>query len=162
MKFLGIDPGIERTGFGIIDIHGSQQSLVEYGVIRTSQQWSIPQRLQALHTDLHALLQRHEHTIACVGVEELFFSKNAKTAIIVGEARGVILFTLQSFGLTIEEVKPVQVKQAVTGSGRGDKREVQKMIQLLFHLDSVPTPDDAADAIAIAWTIAARAVHCYK
>ncbi|MBI2410523.1 MAG: crossover junction endodeoxyribonuclease RuvC [Candidatus Kerfeldbacteria bacterium] len=155
MKFLGIDPGIEITGFGIVDIDRAHHRLLEYGVLRTPRTLTLPERLEMLHTDLSELLSRHQD-IVCVGVEELFFAKNAKTAFVVGQARGVILFTLQQSGCTIEEVKPVEVKSAIVGSGHADKKAVQRMIQLRFQLTAPPQPDDAADAIAIALTAAAR------
>lgn len=154
-RFLGIDPGIAITGFAVIEVGGGEQRIVEYGVITTKKELSLPERLVELQRDLQQLLERHEN-IAAVGVEELFFSKNAKTAFMVGQARGVILFTLSSRGITIEELTPGEVKQAITGSGSAQKIDVQRTIQLLFSLPTLPQPDDAADAIAIASTIAAR------
>lgn len=155
MKFLGIDPGIEITGFGIVDVERADHRLLEYGVLRTPRTLTLPERLQMLHDDLAQLLSRHADIVR-VGVEELFFAKNAKTAFVVGQARGVILFTLQQSGCTIEEVKPVEVKSSIVGSGNADKKAVQRMIQLRFQLAQPPQPDDAADAIAIALTVAAR------
>jgi crossover junction endodeoxyribonuclease RuvC len=102
-----------------------------------------------------SILDRHPD-IALAGVEELFFAKNTKTAMMVGQARGVILFTLGSRGIRIEEVKPVEVKAAVAGNGRADKKEMQRIVQLTFHLSAPPQPDDAADAIAIALSVAPR------
>ncbi len=153
MKCLGIDPGIEITGFGILEANGSSQQLIEYGVIRTSKDDSTPDRLLQLHTDLMQVLQKHPD-IAVAGVEELFFAKNAKSAFQVGQARGVILLTLEMHHILIREVKPVEVKAAIVGSGNADKKEVQKMVQLTFNLDTPPQPDDAADAIAIALCMA--------
>lgn len=153
MKILGIDPGIEITGFGIINVQGVKQELVEYGVIRTSKDDDLPTRLKILQQDLSELLQRHKDVHAA-GVEELFFAKNAKTAFQVGQARGVILLCLAACGLEIKEVKPVEVKAAVAGYGNAGKKEVQKMVQLNFNLDKPPHPDDAADAIAVAMTTA--------
>lgn len=149
MKILGIDPGIEITGFGIIECQNATERLLQCGVIRTPRTITLPERLVALQNDLSSLLQQHTNIVTC-GVEELFFAKNAKTAFVVGQARGVILFTLQRAGVTIVEIKPTRVKSIVTGSGRADKKAVQKIIMMRFHLTSAPQPDDAADAIAIA------------
>ncbi|OGY86207.1 MAG: crossover junction endodeoxyribonuclease RuvC [Candidatus Kerfeldbacteria bacterium RIFOXYA2_FULL_38_24] len=154
MKILGIDPGIETIGFAIIENQSAGQSLLECGVIKTSSQDLVAKRLQDIHQDLTQILKRHQD-IVLAGVEELFFAKNTKTACNVWQARGLILFTLQEFGLTIKDIKPNEVKMAVTGSGRADKKEMQKMIQLRFGLDQPPQPDDAADAAAIAITAAA-------
>lgn len=155
MKCLGIDPGFDRMGYGLIEVERGSVQLVEYGVIRTSSELSLPLRLKQIGTDLLTVLLRHRD-IELVGVEELFFAKNRKTAMQVSEARGVILFTLAQQGLRIEEVKPVQVKMAVTGSGIASKYEVGRMVQLTCGLVSPPEPDDAADAIAIAIAVAPR------
>lgn len=153
MKVLGIDPGVERLGFGVIVVEQGRQHLVEYGVITTPRDQTLPQRLCMIQEDLQAILRKHPD-IERVGVEELFFAKNAKTAFMVGQARGVILLTLAQAGLRPVEVKPVEVKMALTGSGRADKKAMQKMIQLSFQLHTPPEPDDAADAIAVAITAA--------
>ena len=147
MLFLGVDPGVQLTGVAIIDVTGTKQTLVEYGVIRTKTGVLIEQRLCQLHDDLATMIRRHEGIVAA-GVEELFFAKNVKTALNVAHARGVILFTLRSLGVTIHHVKPAEVKAALTGNGNADKQEVQRMVQLQFGLQS-PQPD-IADAIAIA------------
>ncbi len=154
MLFLGIDPGVQLTGVAIIDVEGTTHTLVEYGVIRTETGLPLEQRLRTLHDDLLDMVRRHSGVVAA-GVEELFFAKNVKTALSVGHARGVILFTLASLGVTIHHVKPVEVKAALTGNGTADKQEIQRMVQLQFGLVSMPQPDDAADAIAIALTTAA-------
>jgi len=155
MIVLGIDPGIETTGFAVLRVVGAERELVEYGVIRTSSTLAVPERLAIIHTDIQGILDRYAD-IEIAGVEELFFAKNVTSAFKVGQARGVILFTLHAAGVTIEEVKPVEVKAEVTGNGGADKQAVQRMIQFEFGLDSPPTPDDAADAIAIALCTALR------
>lgn len=155
MKFLGVDPGVEITGFAVIEVSGSTQELLQCGVIRTPKNLPLPERLEMIYTNLTELLQQYSD-IVLAGVEELFFAKNAKTAFHVGQARGVILFTLQQQGITIEEVKPVEVKSAVVGRGNADKKEVQRMIQLIFSLAEPPQPDDAADAVAVALMVAGR------
>lgn len=154
MRVLGIDPGVEITGFGLVDVDGNSQTLVECGVIRTPVGEPLPQRLNLLAQDLSSLLDSFG-ALDLVGVEELFFSKNAKTAFMVGQARGVILYTVAAAGFTIQEVKPVEVKSVVVGSGNAGKKEVQRMVQMLFGLDAPPEPDDAADAAAIALAAAA-------
>jgi crossover junction endodeoxyribonuclease RuvC len=158
MKFLGIDPGLERMGYGVIDQANGTVQLLEYGVLRTPVGVSTAERLCELQKDLLSVLERHADAV-CVGVEELFFAKNAKTAMMVSEARGVILFTVASRGIRIEEIKPVEVKAAIVGSGRATKEEIQRMIQLTFRLEAPPQPDDAADAIAIALAVAPRFIH---
>lgn len=155
MKVLGIDPGIEITGFAVIETNGATQVLLHCGVIRTSKELTTSERLCIIQEDLQSILSQHTE-IECVGVEELFFSKNAKTAFVVGQARGVILLTLEQAKIPLVEVKPVEVKSAIVGTGNAGKKEVQRMVQLLFHLDAPPQPDDAADAAAIALTAAAR------
>lgn len=154
MRVLGIDPGIDRMGFGLIEVGPGRPVLVECGVVRTNRESSTAERLMELRTDLVGLLQRFG-PIEVAGVEELFFAKNVTTAFLVGQARGVILLCLAEQHLPIVEVKPVEVKQAMTGSGNADKREIQKMVQLNFGLAAPPQPDDAADAVAVAVTAAA-------
>lgn len=153
MNVLGIDPGIEITGFGLIETTGVSEQLMHCGIIRTPRNMPLPERLVTLHHDLSQLLAQHPDITAC-GVEELFFAKNAKTAFAVGQARGVILFTLQRAGVTIIEIKPTHVKHIVTGVGNADKKAIQKMIMLRFHLSVPPQPDDAADAVAVAVAVA--------
>lgn len=154
MKAIGIDPGVEITGFAVIEEQGAERTLLECGVIRTQPNTPLPERLVQIQADLLSILKRHTDA-EIVGIEELFFSKNAKTAFMVGQSRGVILFTVESMQFTIQEVKPQQVKMAVVGSGSAKKYEVQRMIQHIFALDSIPQPDDAADAAAVALAAAA-------
>lgn len=156
MITLGIDPGIELTGFGFVETSEGQQQLRECGVIRTPSTHSLEDRLMMIHQDLSQLIGKYDHIESC-GVEELFFAKNVKTAASVWQARGVILFTLAQFGITIHHIKPLEVKSIVVGTATAKKAEVQKMVQLLFKLPEPPQPDDAADAVAIA--IAAASIH---
>ncbi|PIW36710.1 MAG: crossover junction endodeoxyribonuclease RuvC [Candidatus Kerfeldbacteria bacterium CG15_BIG_FIL_POST_REV_8_21_14_020_45_12] len=156
MRVLGIDPGIDLMGFGLIEIGPGRPELIECGVVRTSRELSTAERLAELYTDLSALLIKFGK-IDVAGVEELFFAKNVTTAFLVGQARGVILLCLAESKLPIIEIKPVEVKQAMTGSGNADKKEVQKMVQLNFGLSEPPQPDDAADAVAVA--VAAGAMY---
>ena len=148
MRVLGVDPGTAITGYGIVEGEGDELSLVAYGVITTPSHLPLPQRLQQIYRELRALIAEWQPESAAV--EELFFSKNVRTALAVGQARGVALLALTDAGLPIQEYKPVQVKQAVAGYGGAPKEQVQGMVQLLLGLDEIPRPDDAADALAVA------------
>jgi len=148
LRVLGVDPGTAITGYGIVEGEGGELSLVAYGVITTPPHLPLPQRLQQIYRELRALIAEWQPESAAV--EELFFSKNVRTALAVGQARGVTLLALTDAGLPIQEYKPVQVKQAVAGYGGAPKAQVQGMVQLLLGLDEIPRPDDAADALAVA------------
>jgi crossover junction endodeoxyribonuclease RuvC len=149
MAVIGIDPGTAITGFGIIEEspEGSIKAL-EYGVIRTEAKLKPEERLVSIFQQLNEVVSRH--VIESAAVERLFFQKNAKTALSVGEARGVILLALTQKGIPLYEYNPVDIKQAVTGYGRADKPQMQQMVKILLALDEIPRPDDAADALAIA------------
>ena len=148
MLVLGIDPGTAITGYGLVKGEDDELTLVAYGAITTSSDWPLPERLQRIYRELTALIEDRQPT--AVAVEELFFSKNVRTALSVGQARGVALLTAANAGLPIHEYTPLQVKQAIAGYGRATKDQVQQMVRMLLALDSVPQPDDAADAIAVA------------
>jgi crossover junction endodeoxyribonuclease RuvC len=148
MLVLGIDPGTAITGYGLVKGEGDDLTLVAYGAITTSSDWPLPERLQRIYEELTALIEDQQPTV--VAVEELFFSKNVRTALSVGQARGVALLTAANARLPIHEYTPLQVKQAIAGYGRATKDQVQQMVKMLLSLDSVPQPDDAADAIAVA------------
>jgi crossover junction endodeoxyribonuclease RuvC len=148
MLVLGIDPGTAITGYGLVKGEDDDLTLVAYGAITTSSDQPLPERLQRIYEELTALIE--ERQPAAVAVEELFFSKNVRTALSVGQARGVVLLAAANAGLPIHEYTPLQVKQAITGYGRATKDQVQQMVRILLALDSVPQPDDAADAIAVA------------
>jgi crossover junction endodeoxyribonuclease RuvC len=148
MLVLGIDPGTAITGYGLVRGEGDDLTLVAYGAITTSSDWPLPERLQRIYQELAALIEDQQPTAAAV--EELFFSKNVRTALSVGQARGVALLAAANAGLSIHEYTPLQVKQAIAGYGRATKDQVQQMVKMLLALDSVPQPDDAADAIAVA------------
>ena len=145
---LGIDPGTAITGWGVVvERQGTLQAL-GFGVIRTPSTEALPARLVTIYDELSTLLQHHQPD--AVAVEELFFSKNARTALSVGHARGVVLLTVAQQQTPLFHYKPSQVKQAVTGYGAADKRQIQEMVRLLLDLDTIPQPDDAADALAVA------------
>lgn len=147
MLVLGIDPGLATTGYGFVEGDGQALEAVAYGVLRTPAKTPIAERLVILHDALTALLDRYNPDV--VAMEELFFSTNARTAMVVGEARGVLLLTVAQAGLAICEYTPLQIKQAITGYGQADKRQVQEMVRLLLSLNEIPRPDDAADGLAV-------------
>ncbi len=148
MIILGVDPGTAITGYGIIQSDGSELGLIDYGAITTPADWPLPRRLVYIYRELGALIERHHLTHAVV--EKLFFSKNVRTALSVGQARGVALLAIAQARIEIQEYTPLEIKQAVVGYGRADKHQIQQMVRMLLQLDSVPQPDDAADALAIA------------
>ena len=148
MLVLGIDPGTAITGYGLVREDGTELNLVDCGVIATPSSQALPERLQTIYQGLSQVIR--EHMPDAAAVEELFFSRNVRTALSVGHARGVTLLALADAGLPIYEYKPLEVKQAVAGYGGADKQQVQEMVRMLLHLDRVPQPDDAADAVAVA------------
>lgn len=148
MLVLGIDPGTATTGYGLVREDDAGMALLDCGIISTPASHPLPARLQTIYRELASLISRHRPDSAAV--EELFFSRNVRTALSVGQARGVTLLAIADAGLPIHEYTPQQVKQAITGYGGADKRQVQAMVRLLLNLDLVPEPDDAADAVAVA------------
>lgn len=148
MRALGIDPGTAITGYAIVEEVGSALHLVAIGTVQTPAKTPLPLRLQAIYAGLREVIAAHQPETAAV--EELFFSRNAQTAMVVGHARGVALLALVDAGLPIAEYTPMQVKQAVSGYGGADKHQVQEMVRMLLELPEVPKPDDAADAAAVA------------
>ena len=149
MRILGIDPGVATTGWAIIDFDkDNKPHPVDYGAIITAKELTISQRLEEIYKDLNELIIKFKPGYA--GVETLLFCNNAKTAITVGEARGVVLLTLQQHNIPLKEFTPLQVKDAITGYGKADKRQVQENVKTICELDEIPKPDDAADALAIA------------
>lgn len=148
MRTIGIDPGTAILGWGLVDEQNGQLTPVEHGVLTTAAGTPQPQRLLTLYTGLQALITQFKPDAAAV--EELFFGKNVNTALTVGQARGVILLALAQAGLPIFEYKPASVKQAVSGYGGADKRQMQEMVRITLGLSAIPRPDDAADALAVA------------
>ena len=145
---LGIDPGTAIVGYAVVAARGSELSMIACDVITTPAGRAFPQRLQMIYkrlSEIIAAYQPHE-----AAMEELFFAKNARTAITVGQARGVAMLALANGGLPIAEYTPMQVKQAVTGYGGAKKEQIGEMVRILLRLKAVPRPDDAADAAAIA------------
>lgn len=148
MIILGIDPGIARLGWGVVEEVRGKARMVAYGCLETTKETPHEERLRAVHDELARVIKKYKPTRAAV--EKLFFSKNVKTALTVGEARGVIMLTCAELNIPIVEISPKEVKQALTGYGSADKRQMQRMIQLMLGLKEIPKPDDAADALAIA------------
>jgi len=148
MRVLGIDPGIAITGYGIIDFAGNSFSPVDYGSIRSATEMPQHLRLNKLYNELTDLIIKYRPH--CMAVEELFFNRNVRTAMSVSQARGVILLASAQSDLEVYEYTPLQVKQAVVGRGRADKKQVQYMIKIILNLPAIPRPDDVADALAIA------------
>ncbi len=148
---LGIDPGTATTGFGLVRLEPDGSLVaVKYGVILTPKEASAPARLEMLYNDLSNLLKEYQPETAAV--EKLFFSRNVTTAIAVGQARGVVMLCMQLAGIEPFEYTPNEIKQAVAGYGGAQKKQIQEMVRALLQLDSIPKPDDAADALAIAIT----------
>ena len=150
MRILGIDPGYGIVGFGVLDYENSQYKVVDYGVIETPKEESIPVRLAMIYDAIKELTETYKPDE--VAVEELFYFKNQTTVIPVAEARGIILLAgIHSCG-EIFEYTPLQIKQALTGNGRAEKAQVQYMVKAILGLEKIPKPDDAADALAVAIT----------
>lgn len=149
MLAVGIDPGTASTGYGVVRLkRDGSLELVDFGVIRTSSDEAMPGRLKKLRAELGEIIRSHQPDSAAV--EQLFFQKNVKTAIAVGQARGVALLALGESEIPVHEYSPPQIKQAVAGYGGAGKAQVQKMVQQLLGMAELPTPDDAADALAVA------------
>jgi crossover junction endodeoxyribonuclease RuvC len=148
MRVVGIDPGTATTGYGVIEESAGRLRLIAYGTICTPADMPMPRRLLALHQQLTELLALHMPQTAAV--ESLFFQKNVRTALSVGQARGAALLTLAEGEIPVSEYTPLEVKQAVTGYGGAEKRQVQIMVRTILGLADLPKPDDAADALAVA------------
>lgn len=148
---IGIDPGTATTGYGLVRLERNGDLVaVSYGIISTPKDESASARLEMIYDQLNDLLREHKPETAAV--EKLFFARNVTTGIAVGQARGVVLLALQKAGIESFEYTPKEVKNAVAGYGGADKRQVQEMVRALLGLDSIPKPDDAADALAVAIT----------
>lgn len=152
MRVLGVDPGTGILGFGIIEVAKGKTTLVDGGVIRTPVHEDDAVRLQTIFDELTDIIEHTKPNI--MSVEKLFFARNVTTAMTVAQARGVVLLCGKRAGLSIYEYTPMQIKQAITGYGKADKKQMQEMVRLLLDLPEIPKPDDAADAIAAALTYA--------
>lgn len=145
---MGIDPGIAISGYGLIEAENNDLKVIEYGVIRTKAKTDMSLRLKCIFEGYMKLIEKYNPS--AVAVEELFFNKNAKSIITVGQARGAALLAAALSDINVTEYTPLQVKQSVVGYGRAEKNQVQEMVKLFLKLDSIPKPDDAADALAVA------------
>lgn len=155
MKILGIDPGTAIMGWGLIEYEKGKVIPLKYGCIETESVAPMPQRLAKIYNELSDIIERD-----CpdeVAIEELFYFKNAKTVITVAQARGAAIICAENMGLPVFEYTPLQIKQALTGYGRADKKQMQEMVRITCKLDHCPKPDDAADALAVAITHAQSA-----
>lgn len=148
MIVLGIDPGTATTGYGAVEYVQGKEKLITYGTIRTAPELPMELRLLKIHREFDALL--NELQPDAVAIEELFHHKNAKTVITVAQSRGVLLMTAAARGVELAEYTPLQVKQAVSGYGNAEKKQVQVMVQKILRMEQIARPDDAADALAIA------------
>jgi len=150
MIIMGIDPGTAIVGYGIIDYKSCKYKVLDYGCIYTDKDMPMTKRLLKINENMEMLISMYDPE--WVAVEELFFFKNNKTVISVGQARGVILLSAEKAGKKIAEYTPLQVKMGITGYGKSDKKQVQEMTKIVLGLETIPKPDDAADALAIAVT----------
>ena len=148
MRVLGVDPGSIKSGYGVIEQRGAELAVLDYGVIRTTANAPLAPRLLQISVRLQALIAQWQPQV--LALEDLFFAKNVQSALKLGHARGVILLIAAQAHLEIAEYTPLEVKQAVVGYGRAEKMQVQQMVKVLLRLKELPTPDDAADALAIA------------
>ena len=150
MRILGIDPGYALVGFGVIDFDGNNYYVVDYGVVETTKDENMAMRLNIVYDSIMELIEKYNPD--CMAIEKLFYFKNQKTIVPVAEARGVILLAGINKNLNIFEYTPLQIKQALTGNGRAEKKQIQYMVTSILGLNSIPKPDDAADALAVAIT----------
>jgi crossover junction endodeoxyribonuclease RuvC len=150
MRILGIDPGTGILGFGVIEADSNKAQLVDAGVIRTPAKEDDAVRLQTIYEEISDIIAQSKPTI--MSVEKLYFAQNVTTAMTVSQARGVVLLTGQQAGLEIYEYTPLQIKQALTGYGRAEKKQIQEMVRVILKLKVIPKPDDCADALAAAIT----------
>lgn len=148
MIILGIDPGLAIVGYSVIEYKGSQCRPLEYGAITTDSKALFPDRIKIIYDELLDIIDQYKPED--LAIEELFFNKNVKTAIKVGQARGVQILAAINSGLNIYEYTPLQIKQATVGYGRAEKHQVQEMVKVLLNLKEIPKPDDVADALAVA------------
>ncbi len=148
MRIIGIDPGMAITGYGIVEGNNNGINVVDYGCIKTDSGLEISKRIKIIYNDLRDIIVEFKPEKAVI--EKLYFNKNVKTAIIVGQARGAAILAAANFEIEVIEYTPLEVKQAVTGYGRAGKKQIQQMVKMILNLKSIPKPDDTADALAVA------------
>lgn len=150
MRILGVDPGIGRLGWGVIEVEGQNQKAIAYGCIETSMKITEEKRIQEIFHELQNILIQTKPDV--LAVEELFFSRNVTTAFSVGQARGVVLLAAAEAGIPLASYYPTAVKSAVTGYGKADKAQIGQMVKVILKLESLPKLDDTTDALAVALT----------
>ena len=162
MIILGIDPGLATLGWGVIETNGQKLRLIGYGTVLTEAGMPMPQRLRAIQTGVRNLILQYDPSE--IAFEELFFSRNVTTALLVGAARGAAIIAAVEHTENLYEYTPMQIKQAVTGWGKADKKQIQQMVKLLLSMEEIPKPDDAADGLAVAITHAhtSHSKHMFK
>ncbi len=162
MILLGIDPGLAILGYGVIETDGHRLRLLQYGTVLTEAGTPMPERLKAIQTGVRNLIQLYKPDE--IAFEELFFARNVTTALQVGAARGAAIIAAAEHTDNLYEYTPMQIKQAVTGYGKADKKQIQQMVKLLLNMEDIPKPDDAADGLAVAITHAhtSHSKHLFK
>lgn len=150
MRVLGVDPGIARTGWGVIEVQNSEFRVQNYGCIETNSKTEVSKRLEEIYTEILMLIKKYSPDE--MAIEELFFNTNAKTAFVVGQARGVVILAAGQKNIPLTIYTPLQVKIAVTGYGRAEKNQIGKMVKTILSLSEIPKPDDTADALAVGLT----------
>ena len=148
MIVLGIDPGLTKTGFGLLSISNDTPKIIDYGIIEPNKNDSLSKRLYSIYTDMNQLIEMFNPTI--VSIEDIFYGRNVKSALLLGQARGVAMLCAAKYDIPVFEYSAKKVKQAITGNGNADKTQLQYMIKQIFKLKQLPTPLDASDAIGIA------------
>ena len=148
MKIIGIDPGLSCTGFGIIEVLKNNKSIIDYGVVRTDSKDPLSDRLKVLYEDLEYIIKKYKPTV--MSIEQIFYGKNVKSALLLGHARGVPMLLSAIYKLPLYEFSPRRIKQSLTGNGNSTKEQVQFMVKKILLMDELPQPIDASDALAIA------------
>jgi crossover junction endodeoxyribonuclease RuvC len=150
MRIIGVDPGIARCGFAVLDYKASKFNVLIYGCIETSSKKEVPKRLSEIYKEISSLIKTYSPDV--LSIEELFFNTNAKTAFVVGQARGVIILAASENEIPVSIYTPLQVKMSLTGYGRAEKNQMGKMVKILLNLKEIPKLDDTTDALAVAIT----------
>jgi crossover junction endodeoxyribonuclease RuvC len=145
---LGIDPGLANMGYAVIDINNNNAKLITYGIVTTDKKNNFPKRLDKIYNGILTLINKY--CPVCLAIESLYFCKNVKSALQVGQSKGVILLSAQHKNIPVYEYTPLQIKQSVCGYGKADKKQVQEMVKVLLKMPVIPKPDHAADALAAA------------
>ena len=148
MIVLGIDPGLTKTGFGLLSISNDTPKIIDYGIIEPNKDDNLSKRLYSIYTDMNQLIEMFNPTI--VSIEDIFYGRNVKSALLLGQARGIAMLCAAKYDIPVFEYSAKKVKQAVTGNGNADKTQLQYMIKQIFKLKQLPNPLDASDAIGIA------------